>query len=222
MHVPGDLGQVEEGATRLLGLEGLTVVQVVVDDAGGRIVHAVTADGVPAGCPQCGVVSTSPKGRVVTFPRDVPYREDLVRLVWHKHRRRCQERLCPRGSFTESISQVPARARITARRRGEVGAAAADRFSCVLAAAVHYRVAWPAAHRDITLSDPKQTCPLSPRRTHGADRPATHPARRGMRSTETPCRGIPSPGPSPQAPTSTGCRGTSTSPGHPSQSTNDR
>ena len=145
-HVQGDLGQVEEGATRLLGLEGLTVVQVVVDDAGGRIVHAVTAAEVPAGCPECGVISTSRKGRVVTFPRDVPYGADLVRLVWHKHRWRCQERLCPRGSFTESIGQVPARARITARLRGEVGAAAADRFSCVLAAAVHYRVSWPIAH----------------------------------------------------------------------------
>ena len=68
-QVQGDLGHVEQGATRLLGLEGLTVVQVVVDDAGGRIVHAVTADGVMAGCPECGVVSTSRKGRVVTFPR---------------------------------------------------------------------------------------------------------------------------------------------------------
>ena len=145
-HAQGDLVQVEEGASRLLGLEGLTVVEVVIDDAGGRIVHAVTADEVPAGCPECGVVSTSPKGRVVTFPRDVPYGQELVRLVWHKHRWRCKEQLCPRGSFTESIPQVPARARITARLRGEVGAAAADRFSCVLAAAAHYRVSWPIAH----------------------------------------------------------------------------
>lgn len=30
--------------------------------------------------------------------------------------------------------------------RGVVGAAAADRFSCVLAAADHYRVSWPIAH----------------------------------------------------------------------------
>jgi hypothetical protein len=50
-HAQGDLVQVEEGATRLLGLEGLTVVQVVIDDSGGRIVHAVTADEVAAGCP---------------------------------------------------------------------------------------------------------------------------------------------------------------------------
>ena len=145
-HAQGDLVQVEEGATRFLGLEGLTVGQVVIDDARGRIVHAVTADEVAAGCPECGVVSTSRKGRVVTFPRDVPYGQDLVRLVWHKHRWRCQERLCPRGSFTESIGQVPARARLTCRLRGEVGAAAADRFSCLLGAAAHYRVSWPIAH----------------------------------------------------------------------------
>ena len=131
---------------RLLGLEGLTAVQVVVDDAGGRIVHAVTADELAAGCPECGVVSTSRKGRVVTFPRDVPYGEHVVSLVWHKHRWRCQERLCPRGSFTESIGQVPARARPTCRLRGEAGAAAAERCSCVLAAAAHYRVSWAVAH----------------------------------------------------------------------------
>jgi len=65
-HALRGSGRVEEGATRLLGLEGLTVVSVVIDDAGGRIVHAVTADEVAAGCPECGVVSTSHKGRVVT------------------------------------------------------------------------------------------------------------------------------------------------------------
>lgn len=36
-QVQGDLVHVGQGATRLLGLEGLTVVQVVVDDAGGRV-----------------------------------------------------------------------------------------------------------------------------------------------------------------------------------------
>lgn len=58
---------------------------------------------------------------------------------------RCREGRCPRGSFTESIGAVPARARLTARLRTEVGEAAADRFSCVLAAALHYRVSWPVA-----------------------------------------------------------------------------
>jgi transposase len=40
---------------------------------------------------------------------------------------------------------VPPGSRLTARLRREVGEAAADRFSCVLAAASHYRVSWPIA-----------------------------------------------------------------------------
>jgi hypothetical protein len=101
-------------ATRLLGIEGLTVVHVVVDGTGGRVVHAVTADDVVPGCPKWRVVSTARKGRVVTFPRDVPYGERVVRLVWHKRRWRCQEPLCPQGSLTESISRTPDVARIIA------------------------------------------------------------------------------------------------------------
>jgi len=126
-------------------LEGLEVVKVVVDDSGGRVVHVRTAESTPA-CPECGVVSTSVKGQVATFPRDLPYGESSVRLVWHKLRWRCREGLCPRGSFTESIRQVPPRARITTRLRREVGQAAADRFSCVMGAAAHYRVSWPVVH----------------------------------------------------------------------------
>lgn len=41
---------------------------------------------------------------------------------------------------------MPPRARLTARLRHEVGQAAADRFSCVLAAAGHYRVSWPVVN----------------------------------------------------------------------------
>lgn len=39
------------------------MAQVVIDDAGAGMVHAVTADDVAAGCPECGVVSTLTKGR---------------------------------------------------------------------------------------------------------------------------------------------------------------
>ena len=70
-----------------------------------------------------------------------------MRLVWHKRRWRCRERACPRGSFTESLPAVPARARVTTRLRRECGAGIAERFSCVLAGAQHYRVSWPIAHR---------------------------------------------------------------------------
>ena len=146
-QVADELDGALEGATRLLGIDGLTVVDVEVDAGGARVVHAVTDESVPPGCPTCGVVSTSPRGQARTRPRDVPYGDRPVRLVWHKRRWRCRERKCPRGSFTESLLAIPARARLTARLRREVGAAAADRFGCVKSAAGHYAVSWPVANR---------------------------------------------------------------------------
>src|SRR5215213_3321764 len=138
---------VEPGATLLLGIEGLAVERVELGADGARVAHLVTDAEAAAACPSCGVVSTSVKGHAVTGPRDIPYGDAPLRLVWHKRRWRCRERACRRGSFTESLPAVPARARVTTRLRGECGAGIAERFSCVLAGAAHYRVSWPVAHR---------------------------------------------------------------------------
>jgi hypothetical protein len=81
-------------ATLLLGLEGLAVAQVELDDEGTRVVHVVTDDEAAAGCPSCGVLSTSVMGHAVTRPRDVPYGQAPVHQVWHKRRWRCQESAC--------------------------------------------------------------------------------------------------------------------------------
>ena len=132
-----------QDATLLLGLAGLAVEQVELDGEGARVVHVVTDDEAAAGCPSCGVLSTSVKGHAVTRPRDVPYGPDPVHLVWHKRRWRCMEAACPRGSFTESLPTVPARARVTTRLRTECGAGIATRFSCVKAGAEHYGLSWP-------------------------------------------------------------------------------
>ena len=145
-QVPHVQGVLEVGATRLLGLEGLAVERVEVDEGGARTVHVVTADQTAAACPQCGVLSTALKGSAVTRPRDLSYGGAPVSLMWRKRRWRCRERPCPRGSFTESLPAVPARSRLTSRLRRAVGAGAAEGFSCVLAAAGHYRVSWPVAH----------------------------------------------------------------------------
>ena len=74
---------IEQGATLLLGIEGLYVLEVVLErcegledreqDA-GRVVHLSTGDEGAAACPSCGTVSTSPKGRATTRPRDLPLR----------------------------------------------------------------------------------------------------------------------------------------------------
>lgn len=61
--------------------------------------------------------STSVKERVSTSPKDIPYGEDPILLRWAKTRWRCQQDYCERGSFTEAINEVPARARTTRRLR---------------------------------------------------------------------------------------------------------
>ena len=129
-------------ASRLLDLDGLAVERVERDAFGGRVVHVVTADETASACPSCGVLSTSIKGRVCTRPRDIPYGTRPLRVVWHKRRWRCAERACPRGSFTEQVAAVPARARLTARLRAELGRAVAGQRRCVHEAAGCYGVAW--------------------------------------------------------------------------------
>lgn len=140
-------GGIEPGATRLLGLDGLAVVRVEREPSGARVVHVVTADETASACPSCGVLSTSAKGSACSRPRDIPYAEAGLRLVWHKRRWRCRERACERRSFTESIPQLPPRARVTARLKQACGVGIAERFSCVSAAAAYYRVSWSVAHR---------------------------------------------------------------------------
>lgn len=160
----------EQGASRLLGIEGLAVTRVDLEEDGSRVAHVVTDDESAAACPSCGVFSTSVKGRAVTRPRDIPYGPTPVQVVWHKRRWRCLERACARGSFTESIPAVPARARVTTRLRAECGAGVAQGFSCVLAAAAHYRVSWPVAHRAyIAHVDQALAEPLPPVAVLGID-----------------------------------------------------
>jgi len=161
---------VGQDATLLLGIEGLAVQRVQLTADGARVVHVVTDDDSAAGCPSCGVLSTSVKGHALTRPRDVPYGQAPLRLVWHKRRWRCMERACPRGSFTESLPAVPARARVTTRLRTECGAGIADRFSCVKAGAEHYRVSWPVAHAAFVAHvDPVLAEPLPPVQVLGID-----------------------------------------------------
>jgi transposase len=140
------LGFINEDGTALLGLDGFALVQVDVQPDGARVVHVITADETAAACPTCGVISTARKGAATTRPRDVAYGPDPVRVVWHKSRWRCRESRCPRLSFTESLSQVPARCRLTTRLYEQVGAAVAEGYSCVSSAAGSHGVSWPVAH----------------------------------------------------------------------------
>lgn len=135
-----------DGTTLLLGLAGVRVERVERLADGTRVVEVATADDTAAACPSCGVVSTSVKERVMTCPRDIPYGEDRIVLQWNKTRWRCGEDYCARGSFTEAIVAVPARARTTTRLRTQIGVAIGDARSVTEVAASH-GVSWPTAHR---------------------------------------------------------------------------
>ena len=151
----------------LFGLPGVRVQRVDLDEYGGRVVHVETAAGTSApGCPTCGVVSTSVKGLVTTAPRDLPYGQAPVAVLWHKTRWRCREATCARLSFTESIDQVPAGWRTTGRLRTAMGAAIGDAARSVSEVAVAFALSWPTAHAafvehaDALLTAPEPTTVL--------------------------------------------------------------
>lgn len=133
---------------------------------GSRTVHVATADSSAKGCPSCGVVSTSLKERVVTSPKDLPYGESEIRVVWHKVRWRCREGACARGSFTEQIAEVPAGQRTTGRLRRAIASAIGDAARSVAEVADAFKVTWPTAHKafvehaEAALSEPEPTSVL--------------------------------------------------------------
>lgn len=96
-----------QSTTLLFALPGVHVDRVSTDSAAVRFVEVFTDDERTAARPGCGVVSTSVKGHTATRPRDIPYGGFPIRLQWSKTRWRCRENYCQRGSFTESIDELP-------------------------------------------------------------------------------------------------------------------
>lgn len=149
--------------TVLFGLPGVRVQRVEQVGFGERVVHVQTDDESASGCPGCGVVSTSVKGRVTTSPGDLPYGETGISVVWHKRRWRCVEPACARGSFTEAIGEVPAGRRTTGRLRRAIATAVGEAARSVAEVADAYGVAWPTAHAafvehaDALLAEPEPT-----------------------------------------------------------------
>jgi transposase len=131
-----------DDTTLLLGLDGVSVQRVELLDDGRRRVHLTTADSSARACPACGVFATRIKGPALTRPRDLPYGERGLEFFWHKRRWWCGEPACPRVSFTESLPQIPARARITERFREAAGRRVRDAGSTVIQAARDLHLSW--------------------------------------------------------------------------------
>ncbi len=156
-----------ENATSILfGLPGVTVdrVERAADVHGDavRLVHVKTVASSAAGCPKCGVVSTSVKQYRTTRPRDLPYGEEPLSVRWRKRQYRCLEESCPRKAFSESIAEIPARARLTGRLCRQMGVQVGSGRS-VSAVAAEYQVSWPVTHRHyVTHADALLTEPEPP------------------------------------------------------------
>jgi transposase len=154
-----------QDTTILFGLPGVHVESVEIDvDGSTRVVTVATADDSGgAGCPSCGVVSSSVKEYPTTTPKDIPYGSTPIEVRWRKRRWRCLEPLCARQSFTESIEQVPARARTTGRLRTAMASAVGDACRSVTEVANAHGVSWPTVHRafvaeaDRVLGEPAPT-----------------------------------------------------------------
>jgi transposase len=132
----------DDATTRLLGLDGLAVT-AVDDGVDGPVVHLVTADERARWCPECGTRSRRSKGRRTTRPRDLPVGGRRPQLAWHKRRWRCDEPACPRRSFTEAVTCVPARKRLTVRLRAAAGAVVADHGRTIMQSARDHEVSSP-------------------------------------------------------------------------------
>jgi transposase len=69
--------RINEAATRLVGLEGVSVTQVKDDGTGGPSVYVVTSEDSARACPGCGVFST----RLKDYPAYVADHAHLPELV---------------------------------------------------------------------------------------------------------------------------------------------
>lgn len=134
---------INEAATRLLGLEGVSVKQVKDDGAGGSTVYVVTNEESARSCPGCGALATRLKDYRTTRPRHLSCGGRPVSIRWRKARWYCTEPACERGSFTEAIEQVPARMRTTGALRRAAGGAVCDGGRTVVQAGRDLGLSWP-------------------------------------------------------------------------------
>jgi transposase len=138
----------QDTASRLLGLEGVTVTDSDEEPDGRLTVWAFISWPVP--CPDCGTYSEKVHEYVATEPKDVRYGDRDIDLHLGKRRLECEDGDCVRGTFTEWVPQLPPRCRITRRLLEHCGNEIADRGITPAESARHHGVSWPSAHDAFT------------------------------------------------------------------------
>ncbi len=140
----------DTAATTLLGLEGVDVVDVDTEDDGSATVYVQTA--VAVACPACATPAWLAKERLACRLRDVPHGTRRMQVVWFKRRWYCTNEACRRGSFTESLADLPARRRSTSRLRAGCAAAVAGSGRTVAEVADAHAVSWHTVHDAFTAA----------------------------------------------------------------------
>jgi len=131
---------------RLLGLSGFVLLDVTEIDGELELLVETTAG--RDWCRGCGVRATS-HGRRSTLVRDLPVSGRPTRLRWHKRLWRCQEPLCPTGTWTEQHPAVAPRASLTDRARDEVCRRVGEDAVAVAKVARDFGVGWQTAMRAV-------------------------------------------------------------------------
>lgn len=138
-------GACPSAASVLFNLPDYEVLEVVRDEHGRRRV-VISTPVTEAACPDCGVLTDRVHQRTRQRLKDVGF-DGLVEVVWVKKRWACAERLCSKKSFTEHTTQVPPRARLTARLKDAIIEAVAGEVRAVDRVAGQYGVSWPTVQR---------------------------------------------------------------------------
>jgi transposase len=158
----------DDSTSLLFGLDSFRVVDVArVDDRVVRVViETVERHGL---CPDCGAASTKVKERAVVRVRDLPVGDVQVALWWRKRRLICVGPSCPRGSFTQTSSEIPPRSRLTVRLRQRLAEAVARSNRAVSEVAAEHSVSWWTVHRAFLVVAASWLPPPAPTRVLGID-----------------------------------------------------
>lgn len=139
-----------DAASVLFNLPEYRVIDVVAGEHWGREVFIETPV-LEADCPGCGVLTSRVHQRTRQRVHDVNF-DGAVRVWWIKKRWRCGEPLCGTATFTEHTTQVPARARLTARLKDRIVSALSGEVRAVSRVAAELDVSWPTAMRQLTAT----------------------------------------------------------------------
>jgi transposase len=125
------------------------------------VVHVNTGRQWAGLCPACGRRPRSVKDRTVTAPKDLPYGQDAVKVLWHKRRWRCRTVDCAARTFTDRVPAVAPGARTSGRLRQAMAEAVGDN-RCVAEVARSHRLSWPTVQRafaEVVADLPGQPAP---------------------------------------------------------------